>query len=475
MHIETASPSPTYTNLTRRTLLRGAAGGAALVASAGLPAWARPALTAGGLRKPDSLPFPHLRAGTPSMPKIDHIVVLMMENHSFDNLLGMVPYQVTGRAKVDGFSRKKGKLTNFNLNPNGHKVFANRAGTPCQLSGVPTQAWNASHEAYNGGRNNGFVKASGPVAMWLWDQEFLPFTYSLVKNFPFGQRYFCSVLAQTYPNRRFLFTGTASGTTATDGLTGTTPAANGTIWDRLNAHGIDWGVYFQNLPSYVIVPGSYDPARTHPVSQFYTDAAAGKLPQFTFLDPEYDTTSEENPQDIQVGEEFVASVVNALMHSPKWKNTAFFLTYDEHGGYYDHVPPPRAIKPDNIAPIQESTQPPLAPGGYNRYGFRVPAIVVSPWARKNYVSSVVQDHTSITAFIERKWNLPAMTFRDANAHPMTDYFDFRHPAFAKPPKLHNAPGLSAGLAKCKAAGFNPPLPGSPGGGSSALSRSLLRQ
>ena len=88
--------------------------------------------------------------------------------------------------------------------------------------------------------------------------------------------------------------------------------------------------------------------------------------------------------------------------------------------------------------------PPLTPGGYDRYGFRVPTVVVSPWARANYVSNVVQDHTSITAFIERKWNLPAMTFRDANAHPMTDYFDFRHPAFAQPPRLHAMPGLARG-------------------------------
>jgi phospholipase C len=474
MRIETASPAPSGTNLTRRTLLRGAAGGAALVASAGLPAWARPARAAGALRKPDSLPFPHLRAGTPSMPKIDHIVVLMMENHSFDNLLGLVPYQVPGRHKVDGLTRKKGRFTNFNPDASGRKVHAQKASSPCQLSGVPTQAWNASHQAYNGGRNNGFVKASGPVAMWYWDQEFIPFTYSLVKHFPFGERYFCSVLAQTYPNRRFLFAGTASGTTSTDGLTFTTPAANGTIWDRLSQHGINWGVYYQNVPSYVIIPGSDVGARNHPIAQFYTDAAAGKLPQFTFLDPQYDTTSEENPQDMQVGEEFIASIVNAIMHSPTWKNTALFITYDEHGGYYDHVPPPRAIKPDNIAPIQESSQPPLAPGGYNRYGFRVPTIVVSPWARKNYVSRVVQDHTSITAFVERKWNLPAMTFRDANAQPMTDYFNFRHAAFAQPPRLHAAPGLSAGLAKCHAAGLNPPLPGSSGSGSSALTRSLAR-
>ena len=79
-------------------------------------------------------------------------------------------------------------------------------------------------------------------------------------------------------------------------------------------------------------------------------------------------------------------------------------------------------------------------------------------------SRVVQDHTSVTAFVERKWNLPAMTFRDANAHPMTDYFDFRKPAFMKPPKLHPAPGLNAGLARCRADGLNPPLPGSPSTG-----------
>ena len=102
------------------------------------------------------------------------------------------------------------------------------------------------------------------------------------------------------------------------------------------------------------------------------------------------------------------------------------------------------------------------PGAYDRYGFRVPLIVVSPWAKRNYVSNVVQDHTSILAFIERKWNLPAMTFRDANAQPMIDYFDFSKPAFARPPALHGGPGLSPGLAKCHARGLNPPLPGHPG-------------
>ncbi len=165
------------------------------------------------------------------------------------------------------------------------------------------------------------------------------------------------------------------------------------------------------------------------MSSFFSAAASGSLPAFSFLDPNYDVTSEENPQDIQVGERFIAQVVSALTRSRLWHKTALFITWDEHGGYYDHVPPPAAIAPDNIAPITNPSalsnpNVPLAAGGYNRYGFRVPLFVISPWARSNYVSNVVQDHTSILAFIERKWNLPALTYRDANAHPMTDYFDF---------------------------------------------------
>jgi phospholipase C len=448
--------------VSRRTLLRGAAaGGAAMLGTHGLPAWARPIADAARLRKPDSRPFPHLPAGTASMPEIKHVVVLIMENHSFDNLLGMVPYQVPGRAGVDGLTRHHGKFANFNPDSNAHKVFAQRAQSPCQLDGHPGQNWNASHESYNGGRNDGFVKASGPIAMRFWDKHDLPFTYSLVEHFPIGERFFCSTLCQTYPNRRFFFTGTASGTIATDRTTFGIPAKNGTIFDRLDAHKVGWRIYYEEVASALILP-NFDNNKTQAprrstIDRFYADAAAGRLPAFTFLDPNYTTTSQENPQDVQVGERFVAQVVHALMKAPTWKNTALFITYDEHGGYYDHVPPPRAIKPDNIKPL---TKPGDAPGGYDRYGFRVPLVVVSPWARRNYVSSRVQDLTSITAFIERKWNLPAMTFRDANADPMTDYFDFTaKPAFAKPPHLAAAPPLGPGLAKCHAVGLNPPLPG----------------
>ena len=458
------SPSPLDHTITRRSLLGAAGGGAALLATRGLPAWARPVALPAGLRQPESLPFPGKPAGTPSMAEIEHIVVLMMENHSFDNLLGMVPHQVPGRRSVDGWRFRNGTPVNFNLDASGNKVVATHDSSPCQLVGEPSQSWNASHESWDNGLNDGFVKASSPVAMRFWDKTDIPFTYSLVEHFPIGERYFCSVLGQTFPNRCYLFSGTSSGTV--NDTIAPAPPPNGTIWDRLDAHHINWGVYYEppSYPSFELVPGSDAPARmatrVHTFGQFLSDVAAGKLRQFTFLDPNYGTTSEENPQDIQVGERYIAQVVNALMHAKTWKNTVLIINYDEHGGYYDHVPPPPALAPDSIPPILTATD---VPGAFNRYGFRVPLIVVSPWAKAHYVSRVVQDHTSVLAFVERKWNLPAMTLRDANAHPMTDYFNFRKPAFLRPPKLAKAPSLGPGLAACHAAGLNPPLTGGGGG------------
>lgn len=457
---------------TRRSLLTGAAGataGAAAFAYSGrIPAWARTFSSAlePHLRQPDSLPFPHLPAGTPApdMEGVEHIVVLMMENHSFDNLLGMLPYHNPGRHTVDGLTvSKQGLPTNWNPDTDGNRVYARLGASPCPI-GQPSQDWNASHTSYANGAMNGFVQASGDVAMEVWDDTTIPFSYSLAEYFPIGQRYFSSVMAQTYPNRRFFFCGTASGITATDALSFSTPAANGTIFDRLNEHKISWKDYYASAPSPLIVPNfSQSKACTSKlfkIDQFFTDAKSGTLPKFSFIEPNYTTTSQENPQDIQVGEQFIAKVVKALMKSPAWKNTVLFINYDEHGGYYDHVPPPTAIAPDSIAPIQESTQPTLMPGGYNQYGFRVPLYVVSPWARPGYVSKIVQDHTSVTAFIERKWNLPAMTLRDANANQMMDYFNFKQkePVLLTPPTLAAAPTLQQGIGQCDALGLNPPLP-----------------
>jgi phospholipase C len=170
-----------------------------------------------------------------------------------------------------------------------------------------------------------------------------------------------------------------------------------------------------------------------PIARFYADAAAGALPGFCLVEPDSFNASEENPQNIVAGEQFVAEVVSAVMKSPNWPSTLLIWTYDEHGGYYDHVPPPPALAPDNIPPnVPVGTS---AYNGFHQYGFRVPCAVVSPWARRSYVSHDVMDHSSICSLVEAKWNLPAMTYRDANAHNMLDMLDLAHPAFLTPPPL----------------------------------------
>jgi phospholipase C len=280
--------------------------------------------------------------------------------------------------------------------------------------------------------------------MGFWNQDDLPFYYGLARTFPLCDRWFASCLAQTYPNRKFLMCGTAVGQVSTDlSQVGKAPPPNGTIFERLNDHGISWRNYSVDIPQILLFPPVYNANqdKVQRIAQFYLDVAAGTLPAVSLVDPGFVTDqSEENNADIRVGETFVSQVINAVMAGPGWAKTVLVWTYDEHGGYYDHVPPPRAIPPDDIPP--QIMVPPDQPGGYDRYGFRVPAVIVSPYARPNYVSHHVHDHTSFLKLIETKWNLPALTYRDANATNLLDALDFhRQPAFLDPPILPG-PGVA---------------------------------
>ena len=155
-------------------------------------------------------------------------------------------------------------------------------------------------------------------------------------------------------------------------------------------------------------------------------------------------------------EAFAASVVQAVMDSPAWPRTLLVWTFDEGGGYYDHVPPPAAVAPDGIGP----DWPAPAYTGFAQYGFRIPAVVVSPWSRPDHVTNVVHDHTSILAMVERKWNLPALTRRDAAASDLSDFLDLDQAAFATPPALAAALTGPAQLACEKTGPGQIPPPGS---------------
>jgi phospholipase C len=421
----------------RRGILRAGVAGGALLATG---AWRNVAGTAGGVarkvRQPGSLPYPKLAMGTDTIPEIKHIVVLMMENHSYDNHLGML-----GRKGADGFTLgTNGKPTAQNPYANGNIQHAFRMPTTCQLSGAPSQTWADSHTQFAGGKLTGFVESgSGPVSMGYWQQADLPFYYSLASAYPIADRYFCSLLGQTFPNRRYLMAATSLGM-INDGVPDPLDyPANGTIFDKLDKIGVSWVDYYSALDSFLPTPtvGLFPKLLEHTskikkIEHFFDDVKAGTLPGFCIVEPDYDSTSEETPQNIAAGENFAYSVIHAVIHGPAWRNTLLIWTFDEHGGYYDHVVPPRAVAPDNI--------PPDAPGGdvytgFTQYGFRVPCAIVSPWARPDYVSHHVFDHSSICALVEAKWNLPAMTHRDAQANNMLDMLDLTKPSFLVPPTL----------------------------------------
>jgi phospholipase C len=331
--------------------------------------------------------------------------------------------------------------------------------TTCQLSGKPSQEWEQAHNQFNGGRNDGFVKSdSGPVAMGYWTGQDLPWAYSLAATFPVADRWFAPVLGQTQPNRRYLLAATSVGMVDDILPENALPPPEGTIFDRLDAHQIPWRNYYSSFPpTSSVFPGTAIEGHSSVVKieQFFADAQTGNLPAFAIIDPDFGQSSGENPQNIVHAEVFAASVVQAVLDSPAWPRTLLVWTFDEGGGYYDHVPPPPAVAPDDIPPLQLPMY-----DGFARYGFRVPAVVVSPWSRPNHVTSVVHDHTSILAMVERKWNLPALTHRDAAAADLTDFLNLDQPAFAQPPALAQPLAGPAQLACEKAGPGQIPPPGS---------------
>ncbi len=421
-----------------------------------------PALAA--LLLPLFVPAP--AAGNASTPTsalsshIQHVVVLMQENRSFDSYFGKLHFE--GQPKVEA---EPANASNPNpLDPNGPPIAAYHKTNYCEVADLD-HSWTGAHAEYDNGKMDGFTAANavsadptGSRTMGWYDRKDLPFYYSLYSTFATNDRYFSSVLSQTFPNRFYLLAGTSFGHIRND-----LPPADGftqpTVFNLLDAAGITWRIYYSQIPfayefSYV---RDHAPGNVVPIDQYYADAAAGTLPQVSFIDPIFisqaNTETDEHPcSNIQVGEQFVANVTNALFASPDWSSTAMFLTYDENGGFYDHVAPPSAPVPDGIPPMLKAGD---TPGAFDRYGFRVPVAVISPYTKPHFVSHVVEDHTSILRFIETRFGLPSLTNRDANANPMLEYFDFSHAAFATPPALPAAPLDPAQFAAC----MNAPPPG----------------
>jgi len=481
--------------------------------------------------------------------KVNHIIIVMQENHSFDNYFGVLafapgsPYHngacVPGDHKcVDGLScvqNNDGTLRCSNSNPDddGSTVFSFHDPSRCARPDLD-HSWFGTHREVNfldpnnslkNFLSDGFVRlndlteqvdtAEGPTedqTIGYYNQDDIPFYYDLAQKFAINDRHFASVLGPTFPNRSYLMAATSFGhLTTSDTLPPNFLSPNagykpitGTIFDLLDQNGVSWANYFQDFPQGTSFRPFLVGTDKHflPLALFLAQAAgepgAGSLPQVSFVDPNFGTAGlasendEHPPTDIQRGQAFVSRVVNAVRNGPNWSDSVILITYDEHGGYYDHAKSPKANQagartPDGIAPGQcadlsnpaTSEQPgggaecstnflspadnsvadaealcpvlaadPTGPypaecASFDQLGVRIPFIAVSPFSKPSYVSHTAGDHTSMLALIEKRFLTTDhgrlhLTARDQFADPLEDMFDFN-----QSPSLNTSVGIAA--------------------------------
>ncbi len=351
--------------------------------------------------------------------EIKHVIVIMQENRSFDHYFSGLSKPEFYGSEVDVMDVKTPIATRrvkppFLLYP--YNIQTTQSDPP--------HGWRSTWRDYNNGEMNHFSRR----AMGYYDERDLPFYYELANTYAISDRYFCSVLGPTYPNRSFLLAGTSFGFTGNVSYQRLqahhiTPVL---ILDTLDAAGRSWGYYTDGK---AFVNKMFGPKYVKKsIAEFQSDLATGRLPDVVFLDAVLGRTDEHPRASPQIGSAWVKARVEEIQASAYWSESVVFLTYDEGGGFYDHVAPPRAVSPDGITPLYPASYGYTKYGwNFDRYGMRVPFTVISPFAKRHYVSHVVKDHTSVLRFIEDQFTLPSLGARDDQADNLMDMFDFSAP------------------------------------------------
>jgi phospholipase C len=412
--------------------------------------------------------------GKGSITSVNHIIFMAQENRSFDTYFGQLP----SYWKANGYSAQQFEgLPAGASNPSfdgTSSISAFHIATECTENLSPS--WNESHQDWNRhsptsgkammdgfvfnaakfAKDNGLTDTAGIRAMGYYDDRDLNYYYFMASNFGTSDHWFSPVMDRTQVNRMYLLAATSQGyaypiaTNAADSAPLTVP----TIFDALQKAAVSWKIYATdidpNTNEYATaltmfqpyIPPAKLPPNVVSATQFVTDAQNGTLPAVALLEGGYNSGLDEHPSNgtnVQAGAGYVAGLINGLMASVSWRDSAFILTYDEAGGLYDHVPPLATVNPDGMAP--KDLQPGdicTATGGsncdFNYTGFRVPLIVISPFAKKNYVSHTPADYTAILKFIEKRFlNGTSLTLRDAAQIDMTEFFDFQGVPWATAP------------------------------------------
>lgn len=369
---------------------------------------------------------------------IETIVLCMMENRSFDHMVGSLSL-AEGRDDVDGLA-----VGMSNPHPDGFEVPIAPLTAPCTLIDPP-HGWDASHVALNEGANDGFVRAfvqsrgaSGfEEVMAYQTREDLPIHYAFADHYGLGTRWFSSVCGPTWPNRLY-FHGAQSQGMKTNDFPDGSPYSMLTIWDQAEAAGIRWSYYYTDLPAIGLFGRFHE--NVFLMEDFFTHAAAGTLPPIVMIEPGAASNDDHPPHHPILGQLFAATVHNALAASPQWNKCLFVLVYDEAGGFFDHVPP-------GLAADDRASE------GFDQLGFRVPAFVIGPWVKQGHASTVDYDHTSALAHLHNWLGLDALTARDAAANDLTDFLDLDRMARNEPLPPAELPILEideeAVLAECE--------------------------
>ena len=376
----------------------------------------------------------------PSQSGIDHVVVVTMENRSFDHFLGWLP----------GADGRQAGLTYNDASGVPHAtapLAPDYTGCPHP---DPDHSYHESRVAYDNGAMDGFLRAGSNdvYSIGYYTQPDLPFFSALAQNYLVCDRYFASILGPTFPNRLFMWGA------QTDRLGDTVSFTSiPTIFDRLAAAGVSHRYFFNNVP-FLALWGLKYATSTGLFAEFLFRAAIGALPAVSFIDPIYTvlddgTGNDDHPHaDIRNGDVFLATVFHALATSPSWRKTLLVINFDEWGGFFEHVAPPRAVAPNSVDPDVVSGQVLL--------GFRVPTLIASPFTRNTnntpLVNHTLFDHTSVLKLIEWRWNLPPLTARDASPQigNLAAALNFAAPNAAvpslpRPVPVVAAPCLSGGI------------------------------
>lgn len=355
---------------------------------------------------------------------IKHVVVLILENHSFDQMLGCFKEIYPDLEGIDPAN------PGSNTDADG-TIYTQKPTTERQMMLDPHHEVPHVHDQLQSG-NGGFVrdfstnfpqssKEARQFIMGYYPLDSLPALHALGRQFTICDHWHSSLPGPTWPNRFFALSGTSNGRvdmpddgTRRADLPGYFHQTQDTLFDRLNERGIDWKVYFHDIPQTTVFTHQREPhnaARYFYVHQFFEDARGleADFPQFSLIEPNYmgwGRNDDHPPHDVMRAEKLVADVYHSIRtHETLWQSTLLIVFYDEHGGFYDHVVPPPAIPPDKLHDGYD----------FSQYGLRVPAILISPWVKQG-VEHTLFDHTSVLKYLTEKWQLGPLGRRTAAAN-----------------------------------------------------------